>query len=157
MKKIFPLALAILCATLTSCGGDGSTGPDSNTAAMACKIDGAAWTANSIGKSGFAPGALIVGTAQKNGLSELLGLQLDTVVAGRTIQVGSDSLSFSAPNAYLTRSDGTWETRNGSGSVTITEVAGGRVKGTFSFTLYKGGKAGADSLKVTEGTFNSLF
>ena len=55
------------------------------------------------------------------------------------------------------RADGTWETRNGSGSLTIVEVGGGRVKGTFSFTLYKDGKAGADSLKVTDGTFNSLY
>ncbi|MEO5930272.1 MAG: DUF6252 family protein [Candidatus Kapaibacterium sp.] len=157
MKRFIPILFAMLTLGLASCSDSTGTG-DTGTAGMTCKINGVAWTAGSISKSGSIPSAYIVGSMDKNGLTELLGLHIDSVVAGRVIQLQSDSLSFSANHASYTRSDGSWKTRKGSGTITITELnGGGRVKGTFAFTLYKGGVAGADSLKVTEGTFNSLY
>jgi hypothetical protein len=156
MRRLWLLFAVLLVLGLASCSSD-STGPGTTSAGMTFKANGVSWTSNSISKSGFGLEAYVVGSAENNGITEILGLQLDTVTTGRVIQVGSDSVSFSASSASFSRSDGTWKTRNGSGSVTITEVANGRVKGTFTFTLYKGGAAGADSLKITEGNFNALF
>jgi hypothetical protein len=158
MKGTLLLLLAATSLAFVACG-DSTSGPSDSgiPEGMTCKINGTTWSSSSVGKSGSEPSAYIVGTAEKNGLSEIIGLQIDSVAQGRTIQLGSDSLSFSANSALLTRADGTWKTRNGSGTLTITELGGGRVKGTFAFTLYKGGKAGADSLKVTDGTFNSRY
>ena len=158
MKRIALPLLAVASLALASCSNDDTTGPGSTIPeGMTCKINGTTWTSSSVSESGFAPSAYIVGTAERNGLSEIIGLQIDSVAAGRTIQLGSERPILYTSYALMTRADGTWETRNGSGSLTIVEVGGGRVKGTFSFTLYKDGKAGADSLKVTDGTFNSLY
>jgi hypothetical protein len=156
MKRSIPILLMILTLGLASCSS--STDPGTtDTAGMTCKINGVAWTSSSVSKSGPAPSAFIVGAMDRNGLTETIGLHLDSVVTGRVIQLQSDSVSFLANAVSYFRSDGTWKTRDGSGTVTITDLSGGRVKGTFSCTLYKGGVAGADSLKVTEGTFNSLY
>lgn len=157
MKRCIPILYMILALGLASCSDTTGTG-DTGTAGMTCKINGVAWASTSVSKSGSIPSAFIVGAVDRNGLTETMGLMIDSVVAGRVIQLQSDSLSFRANAASYFRSDGTWKTRNGSGTITITELnGGGRVKGTFSCTLYKGGLAGADSLKVTEGTFNSLY
>ncbi len=153
-QQYVPIAAA-LCLALSACGGDSTTSPD--TALMSCKINGTDWKASAISKSGFDPEALVAGSYDRNGLTELLTLMIDTARAGRTIVMQSDSLDPFTPHASFSRADGSWKTRNGSGTVKITDVSGGRMKGTFSFTLYKNGSSGGDSLIVTEGTFNSLY
>lgn len=149
------LCLIASLAVLGSCKSD-PTGPGLD-AGMSCKINGATWSTTTISKSGFDPGALIVGLRESGGLTETLGLDLDTIANGRTIQLKSDSVSFNDPTATLSRSDGVWRTRNGSGTVTITALTSSRVTGTFSFTLYKNGVAGAETLVVTEGRFDSPY
>lgn len=153
-RQHVPIAAA-LCLALAACGSDSTTSPD--TALMSCRINGTDWKAGAISKSGFDPDALVAGSYDRNGTTELLALTIDTAKAGRTIVMQNDSIDFFAPHASFSRADGNWKTRNGSGTVKITEISGGRMKGTFSFTLYRNGSGGDDSLVVTEGAFNSLY
>lgn len=153
-RQYVPIAAA-LCLALAACGGDSTTSP--GTAPMSCKINGTDWKAGAISKSGFDPEALVAKSLERDRTTERLVLTIDTAKAGRTMTMRSVNNNPFSPQASYTRADGNWETQSGSGTVKITDISGGRMKGTFSFTLYKGGFSDGDSLIVTEGAFNSLY
>lgn len=156
MKQTFLfLLLPLVCLGIASCSNSTEPG-DTSTAGMSFKINGTTWTSDAISESGTAPEAFVVGS-KTAATTEIMTIHIDSAATGRTLQFESDDLSFFGSSASLTRSDGTWQSRDGSGVLTITDVSGGRLKGNFTVTLYKDGNANADSLKITDGAFNSLF
>lgn len=152
MKNATLLLVSMMILGLAACSSD-TTGP-SNPLAMSFTMDGTTWTAGTVAKSGTGTSAYLVGTAQRNGTTETMAVMLDTVAAGRTIKLGSDSVSFGAPSAVLTRGDGMWKTQTGSGSVTISEASAEHGKATFGFVLYRRTNVGVDSMIASAGSLS---
>jgi|GEM_PF-3438231 len=94
----------------------------------------------------------------------LLQIPIDSAAVGKTTTIDGSDFSFttdlfmqSSTNDASTIFD-SYNTMNGlaHGSMTITEIASGRIKGNFSAVLYRNlaSPPAAESLKVENGTFD---
>jgi hypothetical protein len=157
MKK---LLLAMLMGLTFAACSDSSTGP-SDTAGMSLKINGKSWTAAATSSTKLL-GMDVSGSTMGTTPIEMVSVFVkDSVTAGTTYNLGGDTVttgSFINEGKYMI-GDTTWTTlkSRSTGTVKVTDMSGGRIKGTFSFTAFRNGVAGADSIVVTEGSFNTLY
>ncbi len=160
--RVLPLAgcgIATLIA-LGACGGGGdSNGPGGSSSGLTARVDGSSWAAEpiSVGASAVAgvPGGLvIIGTETATLVT--LSLSLFNVTGPGTYALGVGPTVYGG-FASLSDGAGPWSTPlNGvAGTVTITTLSGGRVKGTFAYTVEPGvGNSAGGTRVVTQGKFD---
>lgn len=161
LLRLGSLAVALALVAL-ACSGDGGTGPgdDGTTRTMRATINGAAWSADSVGMS--------IGTdAAGNPQLSLGGLNRTTLRA-----LGFDLRLKDPPPGTYTVAEGRihfvggmidgselWlasdPSLGGSGTVVLSTYTASRIAGSFSFNaLPVPGTAATGALTVTSGTFN---
>lgn len=154
------VALAVCFAA--ACGGGNGTGPGGGTSGLTARVNGSGWEATPISISaaavaGVPGGVVIIGT--ETGSQVTLGLTLWNVTGPGTYALGV------GPTAYggigqLSDANGAWSTPldGVSGTVTITALSGGRIKGTFGYTVEPGvGNSASGTRAVTDGQFDLPF
>lgn len=167
------LLLWALCAVfvVSGCGGDSSSGPETNgdpndpgetDGAFTATIDGMNWEGapNFVHASALAgsPGAYVInGTANPGATGETLVLSLYNVDGPGTYRLGVTPVVVGA-YATLSRTNGDyWHSAytGNEGTVTLTSLESGRIEGTFQFTMSPGFASGAEGTRlVTGGSFD---
>jgi hypothetical protein len=152
------LVAVVTLAAMAACGGSndngGVTNPNpSSKGTITAKIDGASWSALSVGTStvGGGTGALIIaGTNLAQTLSVVVPINAGT---------GLKQMSQSSPvSSTLMVGSQNWAAspaQGGTGSVTITTLDAGHVVGTFTFGLVANGQGVTPATRqVTSGAFD---
>jgi hypothetical protein len=153
LRRFSWLAMALL--TSTACGGSSSTGPTKTTTngakSMSAKIDGAAWSATTVGGGVTGGIEILVGTNGTQSVSisfvPTAGTQTMTPTGIVIGQVTIGSQTWQASGAA-----------GSSGSVTVTTATATHLVGTFTFTApVLGGSGSPATRQVTAGTFDVTF
>ena len=147
-----PYIIVVAAATLVlgaACGGD-TTGPaNPNGEAMSARIDGEAWSAQSITIDSSPPSLLVVQGA--NATRTL------TLIIPLSQGAGRQTVGSTTPIAAVLVVGPQWwaasRTQGGAGSITLTTVVSGHVAGTFEFTMAREGASPA-AREVTSGKFD---
>lgn len=158
--------LVMLAAVMAACGGDGGDDGGGGGSGFTAVVAGDAWEAEPISISAAADAGvtgtiIIVGGDNTGGVNRSITLTFYNVRGPGTyaLGVGSDVYGGRASTGEGTGGGDAdiWSTPNTgvAGTATLTQVSGGRVKGTFSFT----GEAGDDNVvlgdrTVTNGQFD---
>ncbi len=153
-SKLFILLL-ICSIAFVGCKKDEDKNPDEGTetagGSMSAKVDGQAFDAT-LAVQGTISGGVFTFAGTANSSSSVR--QINIAVSDYN---GVGTYSFSSPASTAIWSEGTTADKIfianfvlGSGQVKVTEVADGRVKGTFEFT----GSNGQQTKTITEGKFN---
>lgn len=155
MKKLLFMLLAILVIGAAGCNKN-EDNTNSTGGTMSLTVDGTNWTAS-----------LAVQAVNTNGVINVTGSdsnahQASLVVYGAT-STGTYAVGPSSGNpgnmlrwTAGTEQDQTYQANNviGSGTVTITELSGTKVAGTFEFVGYNINQA---SQTITNGAFSANF
>src|SRR5262249_40230165 len=141
-------------------GGGGGSG-------FQAKIDGQSWQADAIGTSATAvpgvPGsAVMLGSQTSGGVTRSVTITLYNISTTGTYPLGVSSDVFGGIGLVGEGSGGggnaqSWITDNtgAAGTLTLTNLSGGRSAGTLSFVSAAGhGNPGAGTRTVTEGSFD---
>ena len=167
MRHTKRFGIAILTAVATACGGDGGDdGGGGGGSGFTAVVAGDPWEAEAISISASAnagvPGTiLITGGDNTSGATRSITLTFYNVRGPGTYALGVGSSVYGGRGSTGEGTGGgdadLWSTPNTgvAGTATLTQVSGGRVKGTFSFT----GEAGDDNVvlgdrTVTNGQFD---
>lgn len=159
------LAVAILAA---ACGDGSPTGPDGGGGGgsqFRATIDGRTWTAagstirvDGVGGNQAIPGSLAIQGSMMHSATdaETIGIVLSFVDGPGTYPLGVNTGTTPGGTATVVRGATSWMTPlNGSaGTVTITSIGGGRVKGTFSFDARRTGGSADDRVQARSGSFD---
>lgn len=151
MKSIKTL-LAILAFSfvLSACSKDDDDGPASGDGTLTAKIDGTAFNSTLAVLAVTSSGTLSIGGTGSDGQ---INIMIPSFSGPATFNIGTGAAL--AQYTLTTSPFTSWSASMiaGSGSVVVTEyAAGGRVKGTFSFTGVTSGAA--SSKTITEGKFD---
>lgn len=151
MKSIKTL-LSVLAFSLvlTSCSKDDDGGAASGNGSMTAKVDGTSYSASLAVQATLSGTTLVFGGT---GSAGQITIALNNYTAPGTFAINGSSMVV-ATFAITTSPFTAWVASmvGGSGSVTVSEVAGGYVKGSFNFTGINTG--GAANKVITEGQFN---
>lgn len=168
MQGMRQFGIVALTAAAVACGGDdGDNGGGGGGSGFTAVVAGDPWEAEPISISAAANAGvqgtiIIVGSDNSGGVNRSITLTFYNVRGPGTyaLGVGSDVYGGRASTGESTGPGGDadlWSTPNTgvAGTATLTQVSGGRVKGTFSFT----GEAGEDNIvlgdrTVTNGQFD---
>jgi hypothetical protein len=164
------LAGTMSLVALGACGGGDSGGPDGGSSGLTARVDGVRWEAEPISiaasaVAGVPGGLLVLGTETSGGITRSVIVTLYNVrgpgtyalgvgseVYGGTGQVGEGTGNGGDANSWITENTGD------AGSVTITTLSGGRIKGTFAFVADTGhNNTTAETRTVTDGEFDLPF
>jgi hypothetical protein len=160
-----PLRSALLLAafaSLAACGSDTPSGPVANFGPLTAMVGNASFNGFAFEAPTFVAGKLNIVAIKDFGT--VTASQIDIEIVPIT---GTGTFTFgvgSTHTANYAASDGTaislWSTDQlgGGGTVTITELNGTRVVGTFAFNM--GPRAGTPAtgvIQVTQGSFNVRF
>ena len=165
------LRLSVCALLLSSCGGGGNPPPGGGGSGPGFRatIDGQGWQAESIGSSAAAvpgvPGSLvIVGAQTSGGLTRGLTLTLYNIASTGTYPLGVSSDVFGGIGLVGEGSGSgnaqSWITDNtgAAGTITLTNLSGGRIAGTFSFIASPGHSNTVGGTRtVTDGSFDLAF
>jgi len=152
LKLSFVLGLALLLGSCSKDGGGSITGGGSMTA----KVDGASYNAS------LAVQATLTSTSPKvlamggTGSAGQINITIGNYAGAGTYTIGAGNPSNMA-SFTLTTSPFTAHTATsvlGSGTVTVTSDAGGKVQGTFSFTGVNNSVTPNTTKVITDGSFN---
>jgi len=147
-----PYIIVVASATLVlgaACGGD-TTGPaNPNGEAMSARIDGEAWSAQSIAIDSAPPSLLVI---RGENATRTLALVIPLNQGAGRQTVGSTT-PIAAVLVIGPQSWAASRTQGGAGSVTLTTVVPGHVAGTFEFTMAHEGASPA-AREVTSGKFD---
>lgn len=159
--------LAILFALfLAACGGDSGTGPDdgggTNTNSFTASLDGTAWTASGLTIAAGAntsqlPGGLVFTGSTVTQPGKAMIISLGRITGPGTYPLGVNTGTNAGGTLSLVQGSATWWTPliGNAGTITITSMTGGRVRGTFTATLEPlPGGGGTGVIQVTNGQFN---
>ena len=150
MKSIKTLfGILFLTLVMISCSKNDDGGGGSGDGSMTAKVDGASFTADLAVQATLSGGVLAFGGTGSNG-------QITIAIPGYS-SPGTFNIGTTAATATYATTSGTITGYTasmviGSGSITISELSGGYVKGSFSFTAFSSG--GATSKTITDGQFN---
>lgn len=155
--------LAILLALfLAACGGDSGTGPDpdDDDNLFRAEIDGEEWSASPLtisaaSNTGELPGGLIFSGSTTTQPSQALLIHLGRVNGPGTYPLGVNTGTSAGGTLSLVIGSVSWWTplMGNEGTITITSMSGGRVRGTFSATLQPLA-GGTGTIEITNGEFN---
>jgi hypothetical protein len=154
---------AILLAATAACGGDnGPAGPDEPGGnLLSATLDGSPWSAQPgtivAPNAPALPGSLsFQGSTTSGGTARTVSIQLSRIPGPGTYPLGMNVNSATGGIAtYVAGSQGWTTPLNGaSGSITITEVGGTRVRGTFSFEAASMVPGSAPAVVATQGRFD---
>lgn len=153
--KISRISLALLpaLALLLAACEDSPVNP--LTDSMSATVGGAAWStvvASGVSTNGI---TAVTGTRSITSASDVIVIQFPTPTATGSVLLGGvttasgqyrrDSINYSTTPLSL----------SSTGTVTISELANGRIGGTFNFTAYRNGDpTTGDSVVITGGTFS---
>lgn len=166
------LRLSVCALVLSGCGGGGNAPPGGGGSGPGFRatIDGQGWQAESIGSSAAAvpgvPGSLvIVGAQTSGGLTRGLTLTLYNIATTGTYPLGVSSDVFGGIGLVGEGSGGggnaqSWITDDtgAAGTITLTNLSGGRSAGTFSFVASPGHSNTVGGTRtVTDGSFDLAF
>ncbi|RYG16785.1 MAG: hypothetical protein EOO07_12505 [Chitinophagaceae bacterium] len=150
MKSVKTL-LAILAFSfvVTSCSKNDDDDAAAGDGTLTAKVDGTNFNSTLAVQASQASGTLSIGGTGSDGQITIM-IPAFTGPATYTVASGAAIATYSLTTAPFTG----WSASGiaGSGTVTVTENSGGRVKGTFSFTAVSSGAA--SSKTITEGKFN---
>ena len=162
MRCTRQLGIVVLTALAIACGGDDGGNGGGGGSGFTAVIAAEPWEAEAISISAAAnagvPGTiLITGSATAGGVTRSITLTFYNVRGPGTYALGVGSSVY---GGRASTGEGTgggdadlWSTPNTgvAGTATLTQVSGGRVKGTFSFT----GEAGDDNVVVGDRTVSN--
>jgi len=166
------LRLSLCALLLSSCGGGGNAPPGGGGSGPGFRatIDGQSWQAESIGTSAAAvpgvPGSLvIVGAQTSGGQTRGVTLTLFNISSTGTYPLGVSSDVFGGIGQVGEGSGGggnaqSWITDDtgAAGTITLTNLSGGRIAGTFSFVASPGHSNTVGGTRtVTDGSFDLAF
>lgn len=150
-------AAAAMLGLLAACGGDGGSGPNGGNANFTATIDGTAWTSAeaSTNVTGAASGTFsIVGSEVSGNSAKYITMTLYNIGAPGTYPLG---VSGTVPGGIAvvgtsgtSASFFTTPLSGSAGSVTITDVSGTHIAGTFSFVA----GVAPTTRTVTQGSFD---
>lgn len=156
---------ALLTLFLAACGSDttGPQGPPSgNTNSITATIDGEAFSASALTIQASAntsqlKGGLIFAGSTITQPSRALLISLGRISGPGTYPLGVNTGTNAGGTLSLVVGSQTWWTplMGDEGTITITSMDGGRVRGTFTATLQPlAGTSGTGTIEVTNGQFN---
>lgn len=160
MRRLASLLLLALAAACSS----GSTGPnpppEGNDNVFTATIDGQAWSASpltitSASNTSQLPGTLIFSGSTMTQPSRALVMHLGRIPGPGTYPLGVNTGTNAGGTLSFVEGSVSWWTplMGDEGTVTITSMSGGRVRGTFTATL-KPLAGGTGTIEVTNGAFN---
>lgn len=159
MRRLAPLLVLL---ALAACGSDGGTGPDpdDNGNVLRAEIDGEDWSASQLtitagANTGQLPGALIFSGSSITQPSRAMVIHLSRVTGPGTYPLGVNTGTNAGGTLSLVIGSVSWWTplMGNEGTVTITSMSGGRVRGTFTATLQPLA-GGTGTIEITDGEFN---
>lgn len=146
LKIILPAFL--LCTILSSCSKNDADGSANGT--MTAKVEGVPFNATVAAGASISSNVLSIAATGADGQ---INLTIPGYIGAGTYSIGPASNVVAVYT--ITTSPFTGHTANmvaGSGSITFTEPAAGRVQGTFNFTGYNSTLATFKT--ITDGSFN---
>lgn len=165
MRRTSLVGLVIAGAVASAaCGGGDSGGPSGGGSGMTARVDGVAWEAQPIGliaqsMPGLFGALMILGTDNSTGGSRSITITLQNISGPGTYALGVGSEVIGGTGLYGDQGEG-WITENTglAGEVTITQLSGGRIKGTFEYDADPGVNNNIGGTRhVTQGRFDLPF
>ena len=158
------VAGSVAVIAIGACGGGDSGGPSGGGNGMTARVDGVAWAAQEIGLVAQSmpalPGALmILGTDNSTGGSRSITITVQNISGPGTYALGVGSDVIGGTGLYGDQGQG-WITENTglAGEITITQLSGGRIVGTFSYDADPGVNNNiGGTRRITQGKFNLPF
>ncbi len=149
--KSFKTLLALLAFSfvLTSCSKDDDDGAATGNGSLTAKVNGVDFNSTLAVQATLSSGVLGFGGTGSDGQ---ITIAIHNYTAPGTYTLGGGNMStavFSLTTSPFTSYVASMV--SGTGSIVVTELAGGYVKGTFSFT---GATTGGATKTITEGKFN---
>lgn len=156
--------LSVLLALFLAACGSSSTGPEGppqgNGNSLTATIDGAAFAASpltitSASNTSQLKGTLIFSGSTMTQPSRALLMHLGRIAGPGTYPLGVNTGTNAGGTLSLVEGSVSWWTplMGDEGTVTITSMTGGRVRGTFTATL-KPLAGGTGTIEITNGAFN---
>jgi hypothetical protein len=161
MRRLAVLLLLFLAACSSDSTGPGDP-PDGNTNSITANIDGQAFSAAALTISAAANtsqlkgGILFSGSTLAQPSTAIL-VHLARVTGPGTYQLGVNTGTNAGGTLSLVMGSQSWWTplMGDEGTLTITSMSGGRVRGTFTATLQPiAGTGATGTIQVTNGLFN---
>jgi len=150
---------ALLLAGAAACGSDpaGPDGGDTGDGTLTASIGGVSFSGSHAVSATYQSGFLTIGAVDQ-GNSRILVINLSNLSGPGTYALGwgqSGVAQYSETDGVTPEKGWITSIQGASGTVTVTELTGTRVKGVFSFTLQPIPSTSATGAKVvTNGTFN---
>lgn len=143
------LTLLAFSFVFTSCSKDDDDGAATGNGSLTAKVDGVNFNSTLAVQATLSSGVLAFGGTGSDGQ---ITIAIPNYTAPGTFNLGAGNMSTATYNITTAPYTGYVASMvSGSGSIVVTELSGGYVKGTFSFT---GMATGGATKAITEGKFN---